>query len=171
VACTAFVLLADLILWLTSPPLGIAAVVDEPAHAATALVVLAGIGFRFDRRFLAGVLAGSILIDLDHIPGLAGSHIIAPVGMRPYSHTLLVPLLVLGAAAAVRGRTRLVLVGAFVGLVCHLARDVAEPQQGAPGAPLLWPLSSQSFVVDYIWYGVAIVALTAAGVMRRTASP
>lgn len=159
--CAAVVLTADVALWLVSPPLWVDALLDEPAHAATALLALGAVGYAFDARFVLALLAGSILIDVDHLPGFVGWDVLEQSATRPYPHTLLTPLLVLGAALIVRGRARLVLLAVWLGLICHFARDLAEPQTDSPGVALLWPLSGHSFVVPYVWYGVVIAALTA----------
>ncbi len=167
VSCAVIVFVADAVLWLTAPPLQLDALADEPAHAATALLALGVVGYVFSRRFVIAVLAGATLIDVDHIPGMLGWHGLEHAGTRPYPHTLLAPLVVLCAAGALRGRTRQVLLGICLGLVCHFARDIAEPQR-QPGVALLWPLSDQHFVIPYIWYGIVIAAVTALGVLRRT---
>ena len=127
---------------------------DEPAHLATAALVLVNLPPR-SPRWSAGFMAGALLPDLDHVPlALARVHpdIDHP---RPITHCLLAlaPLAVTGVIA--RGPAREYARGAAAGGLAHFARDLAV----GTGVTLLRPLSRRSFRVPYRIYGVALVAL------------
>ena len=115
---------------------------DEPAHLATAALVLVNLPPR-SPRWSAGFMAGALLPDLDHVPlALARVHpdIDHP---RPITHCLLAlaPLAVAGVVA--RGPAREYARGAAAGGLAHFARDLAV----GTGVTLLRPLSRRSFRV------------------------
>lgn len=98
-------------------------------------------------------LAGSVLIDADHLPlALADEHP-TPDDPRPTTHTLLVP-----AALAALGQRALA-----AGVCAHFARDVAL----GPGAPLLWPLSRSHLHVPYAAYAAATTLLAGRVILGR----
>lgn len=136
------------------------AVIDEPCHMATALVVL-GAFTRLRGRaphpaFIAAMLACSVLIDLDHLPLEFGSTVLTAGTARPYTHALWVLALLVAAAVAARhwsskpARAYL-LAGAACGVGAHFLRDVAT----APMS-LWWPVSSVAVQVPYGWYVLAL---------------
>ena len=137
------------------PRRAVTGAVDEAAHLGTGLAVLAAWP-RPDAEFAAGLAAGSVLIDADHLPELWGSSWLRPRGIRPYPHCLLTPAFFLW-----RGRTSRAALGAGVGLSAHLVRDLAT---GISGVPLLWPLSSRPFSIRYPVYAALLAALAARGV-------
>jgi hypothetical protein len=104
--------------WLREGPL------DELAHLLTGALVLAALRGVVDRRFAAGLLVMSVLIDIDHVPGLLGVDWITHGTDRPYTHSLLTMAIVGLAAIGWRGR-RSLLLGALLGLGAHLARDLS----------------------------------------------
>jgi hypothetical protein len=144
---------------------------DEPAHVATALVILGGLirwrGTLPDPRFGLTMLTCSWLIDLDHLPAEFGSYILTDGTPRPYTHALwaVVVLILAWAAARLRairsGRPRpaaaeLVFAGAAWGLAAHFVRDIAT----APMS-LWWPVTGQSVAVSYWWYAVTLAIFIA----------
>ncbi|HZD66730.1 MAG TPA: metal-dependent hydrolase [Acidimicrobiales bacterium] len=166
--------LADGLLGVIHPPLAAAGVLDEPAHLATTLLVLAAFAWPGDRYFLAGAAVGSVAIDLDHLPQYLGIHALATPHSRPDTHSLATLALVLVAAWAI-GRARgwagwsangrRLLVGVGVGLACHLFRDMAEPT-ATVGVPLFWPLTAADVRIPYLAYAGAMAAVLAVGVAR-----
>jgi inner membrane protein len=138
-------------------PLPFVAVLDEPAHLATALLLLAA--------FLPGravalapwALAGSVLIDLDHVPLYLWGALADADGSRPVTHSLATVAVLLVAGALARGRWRVALVGFGLGVALHLARDLAT----GPGVPLLWPLDPTITLLPYRSY-VLVLAVVAA---------
>jgi membrane-bound metal-dependent hydrolase YbcI (DUF457 family) len=167
VALVAFVLGLDL-LWSvvasSTAPTEFAAV-DEPAHLATALLLLfALLTLARSRRpslsFLAAALIASVAIDLDHIPGLLGWQGLTGSVPRPYPHSLLTPLALIVVGGLAGGRTRPVAFGTAFGVGAHLCRDLCT----GPGAAILWPLSSAAIRLPYPIFVVALV-LTAAVIL------
>jgi inner membrane protein len=135
---------------------------DETAHLLTGALVLAALRGCPDRSFAVGVLAMSVLVDLDHVPALAGSNVITGGTDRPYSHSLLA-LAVLGLAALAWRARRPLLVGVAIGLAAHLARDLTE---SGSGVPLAWPLGRDSSTLPHWTYLVAIGAVVAIALWR-----
>jgi len=145
--------------WLREGP------VDELAHLLTGALVLAALRGVVDRRFAVGLLVASVLIDVDHVPGLLGHDWITRGTDRPYTHSLLM-IAVLGlAAVGWRGR-RSLLLGATLGIGVHLVRDLAESQSGVP---LAWPLSLRSFTLPHWTYLLAMSAGLAIALLRARA--
>lgn len=136
------------------------AVIDEPCHMATALVILGALT-RFRGRtphpaFIAAMLACSVLIDLDHLPLEFGSTVLTAGTARPYTHALWVLALLVAAAVAARHWSAkpapaYLLAGAACGVGAHFLRDVAT----APMS-LWWPVSSVAVQVPYWWYVLAL---------------
>jgi membrane-bound metal-dependent hydrolase YbcI (DUF457 family) len=158
---------ADILLWCWKPPFGVQALLDEPAHAATGLVALAAIGPAFEVPVVLAILGGSLLIDLDHLPGLLGSHILDQGTPRPFTHSLLTVTVVATAAFLVPPYARKLALIALVGLILHLFRDMAE--SGGSGVALLWPLSDRAYSVEYVGYAVALAVLVSISLARRSA--
>jgi inner membrane protein len=162
VLLVALVLACDALLPAAGPNLVLTAALDEPAHLATAaLVLLAVLGPRRLRWPAAVALAAAVLIDLDHIPLYLGLRSFAPFG-RPVTHSLLTPLVLAALAVALPGRPRRVLAAAAAGVCLHLVRDVAT----GPGVGLLWPVDARNVLLPYPWYAAAVGALGVVGVVR-----
>src|SRR4051812_47628669 len=100
---------------------------DEAAHLGTGLVTLAACRPE-SPEFAAGLLAGSVLLDVDHVPDVVGVHWLRPRGMRPLPHSVATLLLL---APPPR------LPGALLGGAGHPAPPIA-PRPNA--LPPLWPL-------------------------------
>jgi hypothetical protein len=145
------------------------ALMDEPCHLATAMIVLGALtrwrGRPPSRWFVWAMLSASVLIDLDHLPEQFGSSILTAGTPRPYTHALWVAV-VLAAATVATGRrhratggTRAGIVtaiaaGATWGVSAHFLRDVAT----APIA-LWWPVSSAGVQVPNWWYLAVLLVL------------
>ena len=141
-AAVATLLVIDAFVLPRLPLRPISGVVDETAHAATGVALLAalpGAGEEFAR----GLAAGSILLDFDHVPELWGKRWLRPRGVRPLPHSFGIPGMLLASAIVRSDRTAL---GAAIGLGGHLLRDLAT---GRTAVPLLWPLTSRRFRVRY----------------------
>src|SRR3954470_9031728 len=95
--------------------------VDEAAHAATGIALLSAWSGR-DEEFVRGLAAGSILLDIDHVPELWGRRWLRPRGVRPLPHSFVPPALLVWHAVHRSNRTA---AGAAVGLGGHLLRDLA----------------------------------------------
>jgi hypothetical protein len=137
----------------------ISALLDEVAHVQTGMAILA-VWSRPGRGFAGGLLAGSVLLDLDHVPELLGIRILRTKGLRPAPHSLGTLLLLLGAARA----GSQVAAGTAAGVAGHLVRDLAT---GTNRVPLLWPLSKKPFAIPYPAYAAAFAALAGAGAATR----
>ncbi len=135
---------------------------DLTAHLLTALIALWAVGRRLPRAFLGGALAASVLIDVDHIPGHLGFHFLTGGTPRPYTHSLLTILVVLGVAAALP-RRRTLLLGIAAGLTLHFWRDVGDP---GSGVALLWPFSNHADSVPRVVYVGSMVLLVALVAVR-----
>src|SRR5581483_11830027 len=138
-------------------------VLDEISHFATGLLVLGALRSPLRRPFSTGLLAASVLIDLDHVPLYLGASWLTAGAPRPYPHSLLTLVVVGVIAAASSGRVRSFSIGALVGLIAHFARDTAEPSSGVA---LLWPVSYHTVSIPYFIYAAAMGALLAVGIWR-----
>src|SRR3954469_17564951 len=160
-AALATLLVIDAFVLPRLPVRPLSGIVDEAAHAATGVAVLAGLPDG-DHDFVRGLAAGSILLDVDHVPELWGSRWLRPRGVRPLPHSFGIPALL--TTLAVRDSNRVAL-GAAVGLGGHLLRDLAT---GKTAVPLLWPLTRRPFTVRYRKYAAVMAVLAAVGVARAT---
>jgi mannan endo-1,4-beta-mannosidase len=138
------------------------AVVSKPAHLATcaiALLALAAVGAAPPpRRFVVAALIASVAIDVDHIPGILGSHALAGSLPRPYPHSLVFvsALIVVGGLSRRRDVSQISL-GLALGVSAHLLRDLAT----GPGVPLLWPFGDGVSTMPY----AVFAGLLGAGVL------
>jgi inner membrane protein len=144
--------------------------VDEPAHLATCGVLLLGLsaiaGVRPPMRFIGAALIATVLIDFDHLPGLLGSHLITGDLPRPYTHSIVLVILLIGLGALLRrADQRLLMLGLAFGVSAHLIRDLAT----GPGVPLLWPFSDSVVTMPYGVYAAGLLLVTLAVVL--TARP
>ena len=129
---------------------------DEPAHLLAGVLLLAAVPRLRNPVFVIGVLCGSVLIDLDHIPAILGHDFLTEGTQRPYSHSLLT-LIVLGAIAAAWRRHRALFLGLLVGVAYHFWRDMSEV--AAAGVSLLWPWSDHSYMLPH-WTFLTTVAIS-----------
>jgi len=165
-ACLAVVAAADLVLSRKRPRWILVGLFDEPAHLATAGVVLANLHPN-SNKWALGFIAGAALPDLDHVP-LAVSRVHPNVDdPRPVTHCLLaVSPLFAAARLQAPGPTRDALAGAAAGTLAHFARDLAV----GTGVQLLQPLSGRSFKVPYPLYLGALAALAARAAQSSSSS-
>lgn len=145
------------------------ALIDEPAHLMTcALALLAVVvvsGVQPPWRFVAGALAASVAIDLDHVPGYLGSHLLTGSMPRPYTHSLLMVLVLVGCAAVLRRRhSKQILFGVAFGVAAHLLRDIAT----GPGIAFLWPAVIAPIKVPYASYAGALILAMVVCLPRRS---
>jgi hypothetical protein len=166
-ACVAVIAIADLLLWRTDLPLLGDGLLDEVAHVATALLAAAALVPRASRDFVAGLVVGAVLIDVDHVPVHFGWHGLEPGTSRPYPHSLLTLALLVVVALVARGRARTVLAGASLGLAAHFFRDLAEPGQNGAGVMLLWPASDHAFTFPYAVEAAVVLLLALVATLRR----
>lgn len=142
-----------------------AGLLDEPAHLATAaLVLLAVAGPRWlalHRGFTIAACLASVAIDVDHIPLYARIPHIAVDGGRPFTHSLLTVAVLLLVALTVR-RSRPVALGLAAGVALHLFRDLAS----GPGVSLFWPLDAAGLHLPYAVYVSMLVVVTAIATVR-----
>jgi len=144
-------------------PVPLLAGLDWPAHFLTAALALTALPRRLDPEVAAWALAGSVAIDLDHIPLYLGFRpVVTEAGGRPFTHSLTTATALLGAAVPARGRARKVLAGLGAGVLLHLVRDI-----GTGGVPLLWPLHRGTVRVPYAPHFAAIAWAAAAPALRR----
>lgn len=159
-----------LIAW-HSLPFGLMGMVDEPAHVATALVVLGAITrFRTcppEPKFGWTMLTCSVFIDLDHLPAELGSDVLTGGTPRPYTHALWTVMVLTLAWAGARyslirpckprpATVELVLAGAAWGLAAHFLRDIATAQMS-----LWWPITDIAVQLPYWSYVAALLAIIA----------
>jgi inner membrane protein len=163
----AVVVAADAAIALLTPVTAVLAMFDEPAHLATAVVVLLAVARGLPDELLLAALVGSVALDVDHIPHFLGTEAWTAGTPRPYSHALWTPL-VLAALGALLGRrrprARAVAFGLALGTCCHMLRDLGT----GDGISLLWPLSDRGFRAPWVVY-VAVLLGFAAVAWRRTA--
>ena len=158
------VLLADGLGLSRSRSRPVAGLFDELAHLGTGLVVLAA--WPGGRAYEKGLLAGSILLDVDHVPELVGVGHLRTSGLRPFPHSAAT----VSALALARHSRRLrhgprdALAGGIAGVVAHLVRDLAT---GTNAVPLLWPLSRRPVTIRYRTYAAALAAVAGAGAAPR----
>lgn len=126
---------------------------DEVAHLLTTLLLLWAIG-RVPLRVMIAALVASVAIDLDHVPGRLGVDWLTAGTPRPYTHSLLTIVVVLGAAA-IWSRRRAILAGVALGLAAHIFRDVTA--EGG-GVSLLWPWSDRGFSTTH-WSFVTVMVV------------
>jgi hypothetical protein len=153
------------------------ALVDEPCHLATALVVLGAItrvrGFPPTPWFTWTMLSSSVLIDADHLPLEFGSSLLTAGTPRPYTHALWLAAVLTALALTARrwdrraktpisGAVMAILAGAAWGVSAHFLRDIAT----APMS-LWWPASDVAVQVPYGWYIGALVVIVAVPPVRN----
>jgi inner membrane protein len=163
-ACLAVVAAADLVLSRKRPPWILVGLFDEPAHLATAGVILANLR-PSSPEWAAGFIGGAALPDLDHVP-LALSRVHPNVDdPRPVTHCLLaVAPLFVAARLQAPGPRRDALAGAAAGTLAHFARDLAV----GTGVGLLQPLTRHSFKLPYPLYVAGLVALATRAAQAET---
>ena len=156
--CLATVLGADWVIRHRRPRWIVSGLFDEPAHVATAGLVLINLP-RLSGPWTSGFVVGSVLPDVDHIPLVLREEHPALTDPRPVTHCLAAAAPLAVAAGLTRSDA---LAGAAVGAVVHFARDLAV----GTGVPLAQPLSARAFKVPYALYVTALAALALAAARR-----
>jgi inner membrane protein len=154
------VLVADLLLRSLDPPYPALGLLDEPAHLATAALVLLLLSVH-DRTLAAATLVAAVALDVDHLPQEAGAGFLTEHTARPVTHSL-AGLAMIAAGAAALSRRRAVAAGVALGIAAHLFRDLAT----GGGVPLLWPLTFRELEMPYAVYA-GVLIFVAAGVTVR----
>jgi inner membrane protein len=147
-------------------PVPVDGTLDEPAHLLTAALLLAAAPRPPAARFAAWALAGSVAIDVDHVPLYLGHMPTVVPGGRPVTHSLPTVAALLAGAGVARGPARTALAGLAAGVCLHFVRDFAT---GGFGVPLLWPFRRVDVRVPYPAYAGLLVAAAAAAAARRRA--
>jgi membrane-bound metal-dependent hydrolase YbcI (DUF457 family) len=132
--------------------------IDGPAHLATCAIALLAVaafaGSLLSRRFVAAALVASVVIDIDHIPGYLGSHVLSGSLPRPYTHSVLLVVIFLALGwASSRSDLRQIWLGVAFGVSTHLFRDLAT----GPGVPVVWPVSDGIAQLPYVVYAAILV--------------
>ncbi len=155
-----FLLILGIDHWLLGGPHTLLAtgIADETAHLSTMVILLLAFPALRNVGFIAGCLAGSVAIDLDHIPLFLGSNLLTEQTNRPFTHGLLTIVIVLAVSVVARETWRFVGLGVAVGLAAHFLRDMAT---STAGAPLLWPISATGFMLPYPLYAAALASAVA----------
>ena len=166
-ACLAVVAAADFVLSRKRPPWILVGLFDEPAHLATAGVVLANLR-PSSNEWAFGFIAGAALPDLDHVP-LAVSRVHPKVDdPRPVTHCLLAVSPLFAAARPPGPRPTGMRWPAPRPGRSPTSRDLAV----GTGVQLLQPLSGRSFKVPYpLYYTLAALAARAAQSSSSSQSP
>lgn len=141
-------------------PFLVTGLLDEPAHLATAGLVLLALPRRVATRYGWWVLIGSVVIDIDHAPLYLGASDFVVDGSRPPTHSLVVVILLL--LAQLLPRVKRQLRGLAFGVLAHFLRDVAT----GPGLALLWPVLPVAVKAPYTGYAVVLVLLTLGAIVR-----
>jgi inner membrane protein len=140
------------------------AALDEPAHVATAWLFLDAVPT--DPTTARWALVGSTVIDVDHLPQvLTGARTSGPL-RRPRTHSLSTAAVLTLAGSIGPPRLRAPLRGLALGVVLHLARDLAE----GPGVPLMWPFRRGDVRLPYLAYVSWLAGLAARETPRRRRS-
>jgi inner membrane protein len=166
-ACLATVAVADWTIRRRRPPWILVGVLDEPAHLATAGLVLVNLSPPTP-EWAAGFMVGGALPDLDHVP-LALSRVHPNIDdPRPVTHCLLaVSPLALAAALLPAGPAKDMTAGAAAGTLAHFARDLAV----GTGVALFQPLTRRSLKAPYALYAAGLTALALRAVLRPAKAP
>ena len=148
--------LDDLAIRSFRPSYVVLALLDEPAHLMTALLVLEALrslsNASHNRNFFLAALASSVLLDTDHIPSAwFGWQAITTGTVRPYSHSLITVALFAAAAGVMSGRARSLSAGIACGTCLHLLRDLATG-----GVALGWPITRANVTLPYAAYVLAL---------------
>jgi inner membrane protein len=166
--CAAVLLAADLAYQHAGDSFFPGAPLDETAHFLTALLLLQLLPARQRERIAVPALVASVAIDLDHIPQYLGYHFLTVGTPRPYTHSLLTPLVLVALALAVR-RHRVLFLGLALGVLLHFFRDLAEGN--GSGVSLMWPLSDRPFSYPHSTYLMLMACVLAAGLCLALVRP
>lgn len=131
--------------------------VDECAHLLTAALLASAIPARLPVGFIAGMIAGTVVIDVDHLPLILGSDLLTRETNRPLTHCLLSIVIALAFAGIGPTRWRWLGAGVAAGFAAHFWRDLAT---STAGVPLLWPWLTTGFLTPYpVYLGSLIICV------------
>ena len=147
------------------------ALLDEPAHLATAAVCLAALRPPVARPFAMAALLGAVAIDIDHLPALLGTEVLTQGTGRPYSHSLLTIGLLLLGAALLPVRWRPAAAGATFGIATHFLRDLTTPVGDTPGLALFWPFSPRGVRAGYGLYAALLIVAAVLALWHARSRP
>lgn len=122
-------------------------VLDEMAHIGTAAIFAIAIGLHTHPALLIGSILGAVLIDVDHIPLYLGANIVPDGTGRPFTHSLVSPVIVFFSSLVLSEWVRRFAWAAVGGLLTHLLRDSATG-----GVPLWWPIRTSNVTIPYTIY-------------------
>lgn len=142
-------------------PFVVTGLLDEPAHLATAGLMLLVLPLRAAARYGWWVLIGSVVIDFDHVPLYLGDSGFVVDSSRPPTHSLVVVILLL-LMAQLLPQVKRQLRGLAFGVLAHFLRDVAT----GPGLALLWPVLPVAVKAPYTGYVVVLGLLTLGAIVR-----
>ncbi len=142
----------------------ITGLLDEPAHLATAGLILLALPLHVVSRYGGWMLIGSVAIDIDHLPLYLGDRGFLVDGGRPPTHSLAVVVLLLLVALAIPAWRR-PLNGLGCGVLAHFVRDVAT----GPGLAVLWPALPVTAKLPYSAYVGFLGLLTLGAILRNRA--
>jgi inner membrane protein len=148
----ALILAADALLANRDFSRPVEALLDEPAHLATAFLLLSALPAPRSLPFVAGLVLGAVGVDGDHVPGELGLDIITRGTGRPVTHSLPTSAVLLLLSRALSGGGRVGMVGVACGVLAHFVRDI-----GTGGLPLLWPISKRRVRAPYGVYAAALL--------------
>jgi inner membrane protein len=158
-SCSAVLVAADLAYQRAGDSVFPGGPLDETAHFLTALLLIQLLPTVVRARVAIPALVASVAIDLDHVPQYLGDYFLTIGTPRPYTHSLLTPLVLLVLALALR-RHRVLLLGLALGVLLHFFRDLAEGN--GSGVSLLWPLSDHAFSYPHATYLLLMGCVVAA---------
>jgi inner membrane protein len=162
--CIAFIVLEQFLMNGVSMPYVLQAVLDEPAHLATTVILLLALLRTVSRTFTVAALVATVLIDLDHIPMYFGYAALTPATHRPYTHSL-ATVAVAAFLALVLSRRRAIFSGIAFGVTGHLFRDIATNY-----VPLFWPLTLRETLIPW-WVHLTILIPLSGFVLLRSLRP
>lgn len=137
---------------------------DEPAHLATAGLILLALPLRVVSSYGGWMLVGSVVIDIDHLPLYLGDPGFLVDGGRPPTHSLAVVVVLLLMALGLPSSGR-PLQGLEWGVLAHFVRDAAT----GPGLALLWPVFPATVKMPYFAYAGLLGLLTLGAIARNRA--
>ncbi len=165
IAGVALILVFDLGLNFHRWPILVGGLIDLPAHLLTALIILAALRVRPFTRFWCSAAAWSMLIDLDHLPGELGYHVLEPGTPRPVTHSLaaILVLCLLALLSGTSGTRKDLAWGAATGVMLHLVRDITD----GGAIPLFWPLPLHGVALPYPFYVLTLLLFPCLGLLGR----
>lgn len=165
IAAPILVVLLDVALG-RSPSRVVEALLDETAHATTALLLLDALHPQTSRPAATAAGLASVLLDADHVPlEFFDWQFLTRGTGRPYTHSLIPIAACLALAGRAPSRRRRLAFATAFGFATHLLRDMATG-----GAPFFWPFTRAAIRYPYALY-VAAMLVAAAAIIGRESRP